>query len=86
MARWSLLDRNDPTAVDEGPVEGLPQPAVAIVDEALSTFVGRALVSGDEVVDRLLDLRSALVAATLLRELDERELALDPKRDAALTR
>ena len=49
-------------------------PALAVVDEALMDFVGRTLVSGDEVVDRLLDLRNALVAATLLRELDAQDL------------
>jgi len=71
MARWTLLDRNAPT-VDEAAVSTpMTDPALAIVDEALLAFVGRALVSGDEVVDRLLDLRGALVAVTLLRELDE---------------
>jgi hypothetical protein len=35
--------------------------AVPLVDEALVRFVNRRLVSGTEVVDVLLDLRSALV-------------------------
>ena len=70
MARWSILDRNaasagvdvvDPVAVD---------PALTIVDDALVAFAGRSLVTGDEVMDCLLDLRSALAAATLLRELE----------------
>ena len=34
-----------------------------------TSFVGRSLVSGDEVVDRLLDLRNALVSAMSLPEL-----------------
>jgi hypothetical protein len=71
MARWTLLDRNTPTVAEAELSPSMKDPAVAIIDEALLAFVGRALVSGDEVVDRLLDLRGALVAATSLRELDE---------------
>lgn len=71
MARWTLLDRNTPTVAETELSPPIKDPRVAILDEALLAFVGRALVSGDEVVDRLLDLRGALVAATSLRELDE---------------
>ena len=71
MARWTLLDRNTPTVAETELSPPIKDPAVAILDEALLAFVGRALASGDEVVDRLLDLRGALVAATSLRELDE---------------
>jgi hypothetical protein len=70
MARWTLLDRNAPTADETELSTPTTDPTLAIVDEALLAFVGRALVSGDEVVDRLLDLRGALAAATLLRDLD----------------
>ena len=70
MSFWSLLDRTEPI-VDEGDaVPVCPDPALVIIDEALSTFACRALVSGNEIVDRLLDLRNALVAATLLRDLE----------------
>jgi len=69
----ALLDRNEAT-LDDGSAEPGTDDAVAIVDEALMTFVGRTLVSGDEVVDRLLDLRNALVSAMTLRELSEPDL------------
>ena len=68
----ALLDRNEATLDDGSRVTG--PDAIAIVDEALMGFVGRTLVSGDEVVDRLLDLRNALVSATALRELSECDL------------
>ena len=68
----ALLDRNDAT-LDNGSA-AVADDAVAIIDEALMTFVGRTLVSGDEVVDRLLDLRNALVSAMTLRELSEPDL------------
>jgi hypothetical protein len=71
MGRWTWLDRKTPTVAEAELSPPLKDPAVAIIDEALLAFVGRSLVSGDEVVDRLLDLRGALVAATSLRELDE---------------
>ncbi|MFZ4584729.1 MAG: hypothetical protein ACOYNI_05810 [Acidimicrobiia bacterium] len=34
----------------------------AMIDEALERFAGRGLISGDEIVDFLLDLRSAAAA------------------------
>ena len=67
MTRNSVLEPA-PEVTDADPV-------VAVVDEALMSFAGRALVSGDEVVDRLLDLRNALVSATLLRELETSDAA-----------
>lgn len=70
MAR-ALLDRDEAT-LDAEPAASDAGSVVAIVDDALMAFVGRSLVSGDEVVDRLLDLRSALVSATLLREITSR--------------
>ena len=73
MAR-ALLERNEAT-LDDGSAATGADGVVAIVDEALMAFVGRSLVSGDEVVDRLLDLRNALVSAMLLRELGESDLA-----------
>jgi len=69
----ALLDRNEAT-LDTGSAPTGADCAVAVVDEALMTFVGRTLVSGDEVVDRLLDLRNALVSAMALRELSECDL------------
>ena len=65
----AVLDRNEATRTGSA-VAGL-EGAVAVVDDALMAFVGRALVSGDEVVDRLLDLRNALLSATALREPTE---------------
>jgi len=70
MAFWSLLDRTNPIVDEDDTASVCPDPALAIVDEALSRFACRALISGDEVVDSLLDLRNALVTATLLRDLD----------------
>ncbi len=75
MAR-ALLDRNDAT-LDEDPGAPGADGAIAIVDEALMAFVGRTLVSGDEVVDRLLDLRNALVSATTLLPDLRPDLATD---------
>lgn len=68
--RWSLLDHSEAGAVDETMKPTDRDPAADIIDAALVEFAGRSLISGDEVVDRLLDLRSALAAATLLRELE----------------
>ena len=64
----ALLDRNEATLDHGSAIPGLDV-AVAVVDDALMAFVGRTLVSGDEVVDRLLDLRNALVSAMSLPEL-----------------
>ena len=73
MATKSLLDRAEPLAAEET-VPAFAQRALAIVDEALAAYAGRQLISGDEVMDRLLDLRNALAAAGALAELE----ALDP--------
>jgi hypothetical protein len=75
MSRWSLLDRKASTDTDQDVEPILIDPALVVLDEALVAFAGRTLVAGDEVVDRLLDLRSALAAATLLRELEEQPAA-----------
>lgn len=49
--------------------------AVAVIDQALAQFASRHLVPGAEVVDMLLDLRSALVFDATLRALrDELEV------------
>ena len=64
----ALLDRNEATLDHGSRIPGFDG-AVAVVDDALMSFVGRTLVSGDEVVDRLLDLRNALVSAMSLPEL-----------------
>src|SRR3954453_4764833 len=46
---------------------------VTLIDEALERFAVRERVSGGEVVDFLLDLRSAVVSAEALRPLLEEE-------------
>ena len=70
-----VLDRAEPATSDAEAADVSAEPALAIIDGALLSFAGRALVSGDEVVDRLLDLRSAFVMATTLRELEDRDFA-----------
>ena len=42
---------------------------VTIIDEALERYAARDLISGSEVVDFLLDLRSAVVSDDAIREL-----------------
>jgi hypothetical protein len=69
MSRRTLLDRSEPTTT-QSDVTVHDDPAIAIVDAALVVFAGRVLISGDEVVNHLLDLRNALASAALLRELD----------------
>jgi hypothetical protein len=46
---------------------------VTLIDEALERFAVRERVSGGEVVDFLLDLRSAVVSDEALRTLLEEE-------------
>jgi hypothetical protein len=46
---------------------------VNVIDEALERFAGRDLVSAGEVVDFLLDLRSAIVSDAALAALLESE-------------
>ena len=46
---------------------------VTIIDEALERYAARDLISGSEVVDFLLDLRSAVVSDDAIRELIESE-------------
>ena len=56
----------DPTAL--GPeVDAFDVPApdpLSLIDDALTAFVGRSLVTSSEVVDRLLDLRTLLALET----------------------
>jgi hypothetical protein len=75
MSRWSLLDRNASTDAEHAVEPVRVDPALTLVDAALMAFAGRTLITGDEVLDRLLDLRSALAAATLLRELETNDVA-----------
>jgi hypothetical protein len=71
MSRWSLLDRNVPKDSEQAAAPTVVvDPAFTIIDEALTAFAGRTLIAGDEVLDRLLDLRSALAAAMVLNELE----------------
>lgn len=74
--RWSLLDHPEAVAVDETNQPMERDLMADIIDVALLEFAGRSLISGDEVVDRLLDLRSALTAANLLRELEVNDRGL----------
>ena len=46
---------------------------VTIIDEALARFASRDLIGSSEVVDFLLDLRSAVVSDEALRTLLEEE-------------
>jgi hypothetical protein len=46
---------------------------VTMIDEALERFAGRDLVSASEIVDFLLDLRSAVVSDAALEALIESE-------------
>jgi hypothetical protein len=46
---------------------------VTIIDEALERFAGRDLVASSEVVDLLLDLRSAVVSDAAIAALIEAE-------------
>lgn len=53
-----------------------PTDLTDLIDEALERFRGRALVTGDEIVDLLLDLRLATLAdLPSLDEIDEIERA-----------
>lgn len=47
---------------------------VTIIDEALERFAGRDLVASSEVVDLLLDLRSAVVSDAAIAALIESEV------------
>jgi hypothetical protein len=46
---------------------------VAVIDEALERFAGRDLVSAGEIVDFLLDLRSAVLSDAAIAALIESE-------------
>jgi hypothetical protein len=60
----------------ERPVEGVQSGASPLLDEAIGRFAARGVVSPSEVVDLLLDVRSAIAfdaAFTALRvEMDDR--------------
>ena len=72
MSAKSLLDRSE-ALPDKEIAPSLAQRALAIVDAALAAYAGRQLISGDEVIDRLLDLRNALAAESVLHDLDALE-------------
>jgi hypothetical protein len=74
MSRSTLIKRFPHTVDETRRTAAVDEPALAIIDDALMSFAGRSLVTGDEVVDRLLDLRNAFVAATLLRDLEPTDL------------
>jgi hypothetical protein len=66
------LHRADPPLDERG---GTSSGGLRIIDRALCEFAGRRLVSSAEVVDLLLDLRSALLLDAVSRELcDELEV------------
>ena len=46
---------------------------VSIIDEALERYAGRDLIAASEIVDFLLDLRSAVVSDAALAALIEQE-------------
>ncbi len=46
---------------------------VSIIDEALERYASRDLIAGSEIVDFLLDLRSAVVSDEALAALIEQE-------------
>jgi hypothetical protein len=69
MSRRRLLER-DELAPEPDIAAFEPDSTLAIVDTALASFAGRDLLSREEVVNRLLDLRNALAAEILLRELE----------------
>jgi len=77
MARQTILGRRASPHLDqpETPALAGAECAVAVIDAALLSFAGRALVAGDEVVDRLLDLRNDLTAAMAFFQLDAGGLA-----------
>ena len=77
--KWGRVPRpqEDDSALDDssGAVSGQLQ----IIDRALCEFAGRRLVSSVEVVDLLLDVRSAIVldatSAALFDELEVRDVS-----------
>jgi hypothetical protein len=74
MAQRILRDRNAPIVDGTGPASSRNEPVLAMIDDMLTIFVGRTLVTGVEVINCLLDLRNALNAPTSVRSLDESEL------------
>jgi hypothetical protein len=68
MATEAVLDRPD-TGADDATGDGGTDPfdpALALVDRAIAGLAGRSVVAASEVVDRLLDVRSALTTEALL--------------------
>jgi len=73
----SALDTQDPGTSRDAMVDSAVRPPspLALIDDALRQFVSRHLVTGTEVVDVLLDLRTAI-------ELDRSFAVLvDPNED-----
>jgi hypothetical protein len=63
-----------PATVVPNEEEGMDRPGiVTFIDEAIERFAVRERVSGGEVVDFLLDLRSVVVSDEALRTLLEEE-------------
>jgi hypothetical protein len=62
------LSREDPPLADGGDASS---GALRIIDRALRELAGRRLVSSAEVVDLLLDLRSAIMLDAASQELRE---------------
>lgn len=74
MVRRKILDRPPPNVGAPNPPTTLNEPALTLIDEAMITFTGRTLVTSEEVINCLLDLRNALAEATMLRQLDDGDL------------
>ena len=74
MTRPKILKRPTPTIRAAASPSSRNELALAIVDDALTEFAGRRLITGHEVVNSLLDLRNALEAATPLGQLANGDL------------
>ncbi len=64
MRRRTYESVPDPAPVDSRPV------AFVAIDDALARFRGRSLVSGAEIVDMLLDLRSTVALERHIEQLE----------------
>jgi len=66
LAASTLTGQNQEDEMDQAGI-------VTLIDEALQRFAGRDLVSSTEVLDLLLDMRSAALSDAAIRELIDSE-------------
>jgi hypothetical protein len=66
LAASTLTRQNQEDEMDQAGI-------VTLIDEALERFAGRDLVSSTEVLDLLLDMRSAALSDAAIRELIDSE-------------